>query len=175
MFEKIKKLLGFGKTTKTIRGAAFVVSNYPEKGWTIKNPSFEKDGIVHSISWLKVADFRATGTDQFERRILPNGMFNYSGLVIDGFTNCRTNLRQAKDAKAELESFINALSEAKYAKFKIKHKKRTVDFDLTKLAIGERPVLKTIGPKGAKKKGFDDEMNLSEKEMEKVFREKIVG
>jgi len=177
MLDKIKQMLGLRREEhfKHLNNGAFIVSNYPEKGWTIKNPSFFHNGSWFTISWVKIADYQASGTDQFKRRVLPLGLFNYSGLHMEEFTNCGISLSGAEDAKAELESFVNALSEAKNAKMLVKHDGKKIELDLSKIHLSDKPQLKTLGPKGGKKKGYMEELNLNETEMKKVCNEVIVS
>lgn len=176
MFDSIKKMLGMKKKRKArhVSNGAFVVSNYPEQGWTIKNPSFFYHGSWHTISWIKIADYQAHGTDQFVKRALPMGMFNYNGLHMEEFVNCGITLEGAQDAKEELENFVNALSDAKEAKILVRHKEKEIEINLSKIHMSASPVLKTIGPRGGKKKGYMDELDLDEKGMEKVCNEMIV-
>ncbi len=178
MLDFIKKRLGLSKKGKRVRkkrkSEPFVVSGYPKKGWTIKNPSFQINGKRHQISWIKVADFQANGTDQFAARLTPPNLFNYDGLRIVEFANCGVGRQEAEEVKEELEEFIEGLREASEATTEIEHKGQRIELDLARIPWAEMPDAKTVGPRGGKGNGYDDELELSEEEMAKVCEEVIV-
>jgi len=167
MFESIKRRLGMMKRVHSEHQTyeSTIMSSYPQKGWLIRNPSFVHKGVRRNIASLGIADFEASGTDQFSRRVLPDGGFDYEGLRIAEFVNCKSLLNEAGAAKEEIAEFMIALQEAKSAVIEVKFSRGSLKIDLKKIPIPERPKMITIGPRGGKRAGYDDELDMSEEEM----------